>query len=101
MRGIGELRVKESDRIVALARNLAAVGATVRELPDGLEVTGGPVHGGHIQAHLDHRIVMAFAALGCRTRDAVTFDDVDSVATSFPSFFTTLGLLGADVEEVA
>ena len=99
--GASELRVKESDRIVALARNLAAVGATVRELPDGLEVTGGPVHGGHIQAHLDHRIVMAFAALGCRTRDAVTFDDVDSVATSFPSFFTTLGLLGADVEEVA
>lgn len=99
--GAAELRVKESDRIVALARNLAAVGAPVRELPDGLEITGGPVHGAHIEAHLDHRVVMAFAALGCRTRDAMTFDDVSSVATSFPAFFETLALLGADVEEVA
>ncbi len=99
--GASELRVKESDRIVALARNLAAVGAPVRELPDGLEVTGAPVRGAHIEAHRDHRIVMAFAALGCRTREAMTFDDVSSVATSFPAFFDTLALLGADVEEVA
>ena len=99
--GASELRVKESDRIVALARNLTATGIAARELPDGLEITGGPVKGARIEAHRDHRIVMAFAALGCRTSEAMTFDDVSSVATSFPAFFATLALLGADVEEVA
>ena len=80
VRGAGELRVKESDRIVALARNLAAVG---------------------IEAHLDHRIVMAFAALGARTETPMTFDDVSSVNTSFPGFFPLLSALGAGVEECA
>jgi 3-phosphoshikimate 1-carboxyvinyltransferase len=96
--GAAELRVKESDRIVALARNLAAVGVTARELPDGLEVTGGPVRGAAIAAHMDHRIVMAFAALGARTATPMTFDDTASVATSYPGFFTALAALGATVE---
>jgi 3-phosphoshikimate 1-carboxyvinyltransferase len=97
--GAGELRVKESDRIVALARNLAACGIEAQELPDGLEVTGGTPRGARIEAHLDHRIVMAFAALGTRTASAMTFDDVSSVETSFPGFFSVLGALGAGVEE--
>lgn len=99
--GASELRVKESDRIVALARNLAAAGIEARELPDGLEVTGGRPHGARIEAHLDHRIVMAFAALGACTDAAVTFDDVSSVATSFPGFFALLASLGAVVEDRA
>ncbi|MFN8588570.1 MAG: 3-phosphoshikimate 1-carboxyvinyltransferase [Candidatus Eisenbacteria bacterium] len=96
--GASELRVKESDRIRSLAANLASAGADVRELPDGLEVAGGPVRGARIEAHLDHRIVMAFAALGARTREPMTFDDVSSVATSYPGFFETLAGLGAGVE---
>ncbi len=99
--GAAELRVKESDRVRALATNLARVGATVRELPDGLEIGGGEVHGARIEAHLDHRIVMAFAALGARTRAPMTFDDVASVATSYPTFFPTLAALGAVVEGAA
>ncbi len=97
--GAGELRVKESDRIVALARNLTACGIAARELPDGLEVHGGVAEGARIEAHLDHRIVMAFAALGARTPTPMTFDDVGSVETSFPEFFATLAALGADVRE--
>lgn len=98
--GAGELRVKESDRIVSLARNLTAVGIGVRELPDGLEVTGGRARGARIEAHLDHRIVMAFAALGAVADGTMSFDDVSSVATSFPEFFPTLAALGAGVEGV-
>ena len=97
--GAGELRVKESDRIVALARNLAACGIEARELPDGLEVRGGAAHGARVEAHLDHRIVMAFAALGARLATPMTFDDVSSVETSFPGFFDTLAALGAGVRE--
>ncbi len=99
--GASELRVKESDRIVALARNLAATGIAARELPDGLEVDGGEPRGARIEAHLDHRIVMAFAALGARTREPMTFDDVSSVETSFPGFFDVLAGLGAGVGEEA
>ena len=99
--GASELRVKESDRIVALARNLAAVGLEASELPDGLAITGGTPRGARIEAHLDHRVVMAFAALGTRCDASMTFDDVSSVATSFPGFFATLSRLGAQVEGLA
>ena len=95
--GAAELRVKESDRIVALAANLERLGLRARELPDGLEVEGGVPRGGRIEAHLDHRIVMAFAALATRARGAVAFDDVSSVATSYPGFWTDLAALGAVV----
>lgn len=95
--GAAELRVKESDRIVALARNLARVGIVARELPDGLEVEGGRPHGAAIEAHLDHRVVMAFAALGALADAPVTFDDVSSVATSYPGFWDDLAALGAVV----
>jgi len=95
--GATELRVKESDRIALLARNLVACGVTVREAPDGIEVTGGPVHGAAIEAALDHRIVMAFAALGARCDEPMGFDDVSSVYTSYPNFFSTLQSLGAEV----
>jgi 3-phosphoshikimate 1-carboxyvinyltransferase len=99
--GAAELRVKESDRIVSLARNLAAAGVTARELPDGLEVEGGPPRGARVEAHLDHRVVMAFAALGARTAEPMTFDDASSVDTSFPGFFSILASLGAECETAA
>lgn len=97
--GAAELRVKESDRVLAIARNLAACSITARELPDGLEVTGGRPRGSRIEAHLDHRIVMAFAALGASCEESMTFDDVSSVATSYPEFFPALAALGAVVED--
>ncbi len=97
--GATELRVKESDRIALLARNLIACGVAVRESSDGIEITGGPVHGAAIEAALDHRIVMAFAALGARCDEPMRFEDVSSVYTSYPNFFSTLESLGAEVIE--
>lgn len=98
--GAAELRVKESDRIVALVRNLARLGLRARELPDGLEVEGGRPRGGIVEADLDHRIVMAFAALATRADEPVGFDDASSVATSYPGFWADLAALGAGVEGV-
>jgi len=98
--GAAELRVKESDRIAVLARNLARLGLRVRELPDGLEIEGGVPRGGIVEADLDHRIVMAFAALATRADGPVGFDDASSVATSYPGFWADLAGLGAEVEGV-
>ena len=96
--GAGELRVKESDRIATLAAGLAAVGIQAEESAHGLAVTGGTPRGGaRIATHNDHRIAMAFAVLGCRTREPLWFDDLASVRTSDPGFFDTLLALGGGV----
>ena len=99
MRGIAELRVKESDRIAVMAAGLAACGVAVEELPDGLIVHGrggDPVPGGGtVAARLDHRIAMSFAVLGLRAFDAITVDDAAPIATSFPGFVGLMESLGA------
>ena len=92
--GAGELRVKESDRLAAIARNLRAVGITCEEQPDGVAITGGRPHGGEVEARGDHRIAMAFALLGTRAGGPVVIDDASSIATSFPGFVATLAALG-------
>jgi 3-phosphoshikimate 1-carboxyvinyltransferase len=96
--GAAELRVKESDRLAALARNLARLGVRCEELPDGLAIGGGPVGGGTVESLDDHRIAMAFAVLGTRATGAITVDDARAVATSFPGFAATLTALGGQVE---
>lgn len=99
MRGLEELRVKESDRIAAMAAGLKACGVRHEELPDGLIVDGSggeAVAGGAtVAAVLDHRIAMSFAVLGLRARAAVTIDDAAPVATSFPGFSGVFEHLGA------
>ena len=99
MRGLAELRVKESDRIAVMAAGLAACGVTVTELPDGLVVDGRgvePVPGGAtVAARLDHRIAMSFVVLGLRAAASVTVDDARPIATSFPGFVDLLRSLGA------
>jgi len=102
MEGIGELRVKESDRLAAMAEGLAACGVTVRTGEDWMEVegTGGHVPGGAtVATHMDHRIAMAFLVLGLAARDPVTVDDGRMIATSFPGFVGLMRDLGADIEE--
>lgn len=84
--GAGELRVKESDRIRAMATGLRALGGQVRETPDGMVVEGGALRGGRVDSHGDHRIAMAFAVAAQRARGEVAIDDVANVATSFPGF---------------
>ncbi|WP_128253347.1 3-phosphoshikimate 1-carboxyvinyltransferase [Falsirhodobacter deserti] len=100
MRGVKELRVKESDRIDAMARGLEACGVRVEEEEDTLIVhgTGGTVPGGAtVAVHLDHRIAMSFLVLGLAAQNPVTVDDGEAVATSFPVFGALMTGLGADI----
>ena len=100
MRGIKELRVKECDRIDAMARGLEAMGVTVEEGEDFLVVhgQGGAVHGGiTAQTHLDHRIAMSFLCMGLATDQPVSVDDGGAIATSFPEFQGLMAGLGADI----
>jgi len=84
------LRIKESDRLKALATELKKTGVSVWETPDGLVIEGGRPHGAEIETYDDHRIAMSFAALGMATGSMV-IRDPSCVAKSFPSFWETLG----------
>jgi 3-phosphoshikimate 1-carboxyvinyltransferase len=92
VRGIAELRVKESDRVDATATTLRALGARVAVTDDELRITGVPARprGGRIDSRGDHRIAMLGAVAGLTSRDGVPLDDADAVATSFPGFFEVL-----------
>jgi len=98
MQGLEELRVKESDRLSAIARGLEANGVTFRETPDSLTVRGnGTVAGGGmVTTHMDHRIAMAFLTMGLASDRPVTVDDVAMIATSFPNYQALMRDLGAD-----
>jgi 3-phosphoshikimate 1-carboxyvinyltransferase len=96
IRDAAELRVKESDRIAALARGLGAIGARVEAQPDGLAIRGVPqLRGGRAASGGDHRIAMALAVAGLRAAGPVTVDDTDCIRTSFPGFEDTLRALTA------
>jgi 3-phosphoshikimate 1-carboxyvinyltransferase len=93
IRDAAELRVKESDRIAALAENLRRMGAKVEERPDGLRVEGrnaGPLHGAEIDPRGDHRIAMAFAVVGLAATGETRILDPACAAVSFPNFFAEL-----------
>lgn len=96
-RGLGELRVKESDRIAAIAEGLEAIGAEAVADGDVLAVRGSggePLAGGAtIASRLDHRIAMSFAVAGLHGREPITVDDMSLVATSFPGFTAVLAAL--------
>jgi 3-phosphoshikimate 1-carboxyvinyltransferase len=87
IRGAAELRVKESDRLAALANGLRALGADVEELPDGLVVRGpSSLRGGEVDSYGDHRIAMAFQVVGLVADGPVRVRRDGSVETSFPGF---------------
>jgi 3-phosphoshikimate 1-carboxyvinyltransferase len=86
IRGAAELRVKESDRIAVMAAGLRTLGARIEEAPDGAVIEGGPLQGGGIDSHGDHRCAMAFAIAGAVAGASVTIRDCANVATSFPGF---------------
>jgi 3-phosphoshikimate 1-carboxyvinyltransferase len=96
IRDAAELRVKESDRIAALAENLRRMGAIVEERPDGLKVEGrrgGKLRGTEIAPRGDHRIAMAFAVAALAAEGPTIIRDADCVAVSYPAFFEDLGRL--------
>jgi 3-phosphoshikimate 1-carboxyvinyltransferase len=84
--GAEELRVKESDRIAVMAEGLRRLGVAADPLPDGMRIVGGPVGGGEVESHTDHRIAMAFAVAALTARGPIMIRDCDNVATSFPGF---------------
>jgi len=94
IRDANELRVKESDRIALVARNLRAMGAEVEEFEDGLDVPGGQkLHGAAIDAGGDHRIAMAFSVAALRAEGETLVQGAESAAISFPEFFDLLDLV--------
>ncbi|MBL8553561.1 MAG: 3-phosphoshikimate 1-carboxyvinyltransferase [Phenylobacterium sp.] len=107
MRGIGEMRVKESDRIALMAAGLAACGIGVEEEPEAMTVVGAergnhPVAGGAtVVTHGDHRIAMSHLVLGLASEAPVRVDEPGMIATSFPGFVDLMRGLGADIGEEA
>ncbi|MEJ1970619.1 MAG: 3-phosphoshikimate 1-carboxyvinyltransferase [Rhizomicrobium sp.] len=100
MTGLGELRVKESDRLAAIAAGLMANGLTTAETHDTLTVEGrgpdGVPGGSRVTTHLDHRIAMSFLTMGLASQNPVSVDDTAMIATSFPEFERLMRDLGAD-----
>jgi 3-phosphoshikimate 1-carboxyvinyltransferase len=101
MQGLDELRVKESDRLAAVAAGLKVNGVDCEEGRDCLSVRGRPdgkgFGGGHVATHLDHRIAMSFLIMGLAAGTPVTVDDRSMIATSFPEFMGMMKRLGADL----
>lgn len=102
MRGLGEMRVKESDRLAATAGGLRSCGVQVEDGPDHLVVhgkAGRPRGGGTIAANLDHRIAMAFLVMGMVAEEPVEVDDGSPIETSFPGFVGLMNSLGGRISQ--
>ena len=100
IRGAAELRVKESDRLAAMAVGLRALGITVDETPDGATIHGGTLAGGTVESLTDHRIAMSFAVAGLTAQAPVRINDCRHVATSFPGFMALANGCGFALEVV-
>jgi len=97
--GAEELRVKESDRIQAMADGLQAIGVNAQATDDGMIIEGGDILGGEVESHDDHRIAMAFTIAALRSKGAITVNNCANVATSFPGFVTLANQSGISIEE--
>lgn len=102
MTGLAELRVKESDRLLLVAKGLEACGASVEMGEDSLTIHGNgkpPKGGCMIETHLDHRIGMSFLVMGLASEEPITIDSIAPIATSFPNFVSLMNDLGANMED--
>jgi len=95
---VPQARVKETDRIAAMAGELARLGVSCTELPDGLVVEHSPIRGGPVHGHDDHRVVMAMAVAGLAAKEPVIVDTAESAGVTFPQFASLMQDLGADLE---
>ncbi|RLA48581.1 MAG: 3-phosphoshikimate 1-carboxyvinyltransferase [Gammaproteobacteria bacterium] len=101
LRGARELRVKESDRIAAMAEGLTTLGIVNEVLDDGIVIEGGSLGGGVIHTHHDHRIAMSFAIAALRAESEISILDCDHVATSFPGFDALARAVGLQLSTLA
>ncbi|PAU62146.1 bifunctional prephenate dehydrogenase/3-phosphoshikimate 1-carboxyvinyltransferase [Pseudomonas indica] len=99
LRGAEELRVKESDRIQVMADGLQALGVKAEPTPDGIIIEGGPIGGGEVHSHGDHRIAMSFSVASLRASAPIRIHDCANVATSFPNFLGLAAQAGIRVNE--
>lgn len=99
LRGAEELRVKESDRIQVMADGLIALGVKAEPTPDGIIIDGGPIGGGEVWSHGDHRIAMSFSVASLRASAPIRIHDCANVATSFPNFLGLAASAGIRVAE--
>lgn len=99
LRGAEELRVKESDRIQAMADGLVELGIDCTVYNDGIDIKGGQLTSGTVNSHDDHRIAMSFAISSLRASGAITILDCDNVATSFPNFVTLANQVGLSITQ--
>ncbi|MFJ1338363.1 bifunctional prephenate dehydrogenase/3-phosphoshikimate 1-carboxyvinyltransferase [Pseudomonas caricapapayae] len=99
LRGAEELRVKESDRIQVMADGLLTLGVKCEPTPDGIIIDGGPIGGGEVHGHGDHRIAMAFSVASLRAAAPIRIHDCANVATSFPNFLALCAEVGIRVAE--
>ncbi len=97
--GAEELRVKESDRIQAMADGLNTLGVNAEATADGIVIEGGDYGGGTVNSHHDHRIAMAFAVAALRASAPITIEGCDNVATSFPNFVELASTAGLQLEQ--
>jgi len=100
IRGAAELRVKESDRIAVMAAGLRDLGVELQEYPDGIDIKGGRISGGHVESAGDHRCAMSFAVLGLVASTRILIDDAEFIATSYPGFSNDMRRLGANMQLV-
>ncbi len=98
IRGAAELRVKESDRLAVMTKGLRALGVELTEYPDGLDIEGGSVRGGQVDAAGDHRCAMSFAVLGLVAAAQVQIKSAQYIATSYPGFSDDMNKLGANIQ---
>ncbi len=99
LRGAEELRVKESDRIQVMADGLQTLGVKAEPTPDGIVIEGGPIGGGEVHSHGDHRIAMSFSVASLRASAPIRIHDCANVATSFPNFLGLAAQAGIRVSE--
>lgn len=100
LHGAEELRVKETDRLQAMAIGLQQLGINVELYPDGIAIEGGDLIGGRIDSFGDHRIAMAFAIAALRAESMITVDDCANIATSFPNFTELAQQLGLRINQL-
>ena len=98
--GAEELRVKESDRIQAMADGLTILGIDAQSTTDGIIINGGVIGSGEVESHDDHRIAMSFAIAGLQAGGSIQINDCANVATSFPNFIALAQQVGLDIDEI-
>lgn len=96
---VAQARLKETDRIAVMREELSAMGAEIKELPDGLEITGRPLHAARVHGHDDHRVVMALAVAALACEGVTEIDTAEAIEVTFPNFVELMRSAGADMRE--